>query len=57
MKQIYTAPSAVRIQLVTEGMMAQSLQYSKTETVSDESNVLSNGKSWSSDDWTGVDED
>lgn len=52
MKKFYTAPSAVCIQLVTEGMMAQSLDYSKNETVSDENSVLSNGKSWSSDDWT-----
>ena len=41
MKRTYIAPSAIRIELATEGMMAQSLGWSSSETVTDESNVLS----------------
>ncbi len=57
MKKTYIAPTAVQIDFVTEGMMAQSIGYSSTETVTDENNVLSNSKGWSSDNWSAADED
>lgn len=57
MKKTYIAPTAVQINFVTEGMMAQSIGYSNTETVTNEADVLSNGKGWSSDNWTAADED
>ena len=57
MKKTYIAPTAVQINFVTEGMMAQSIGYSKTETVTNEADVLSNEKGWSSDNWTAADAD
>lgn len=57
MKKTYIAPTAVQINFVTEGMMAQSIGYSNTETVTNEADVLSNGKGWSSDNWSAADED
>lgn len=58
MKKTYSAPSAVAINLIAEGMMAASekIQYSSDETVKDENLILSNGKGWSSDNWS-ADED
>lgn len=59
MKKTYIAPSAVAINLVAEGMMAASttkIGYNSDETVSNETNVLSNDKAWSSDNWS-ADED
>lgn len=58
MKKTYNAPSAVAINLVTEGMMAASnekIKYSD-ESVSNENQILSNGKAWDSDSWS-ADED
>lgn len=58
MKKIYSAPSAVAINLVAEGMMAASnksqIQYSD-ESVNNESKILSNGKGWNSSSWTDED--
>ncbi len=58
MKKIYSAPSAVAINLVAEGMMAASnesqIQYSD-ESVKNESQILSNGKGWNSSSWTDED--
>lgn len=58
MKKIYSAPSAVAINLVAEGMMAASnesqIQYSD-ESVNNESKILSNGKGWDSSSWTDED--
>ena len=58
MKKIYSAPSAVAINLVAEGMMAASnesqIQYSD-ESVKNESKILSNGKGWDSSSWTDED--
>jgi hypothetical protein len=58
MKKIYSAPSAVAINLVAEGMMAASnesqIQYSD-ESVKNESQILSNGKGWDSSSWTDED--
>lgn len=58
MKKIYSAPSAVAINLVAEGMMAVSnesqIQYSD-ESVKNESQILSNGKGWDSSSWTDED--
>lgn len=58
MKNIYSAPSAVAINLVAEGMMAASnesqIQYSD-ESVKNESQILSNGKGWDSSSWTDED--
>ena len=55
MKKTYSAPSAVAINLVAEGMMAASnesqIQYSD-ESVKNESQILSNGKGWDSSSWT-----
>lgn len=60
MKKTYSAPSAMAINLIAEGMMAASnesqIQYSD-ETVKNENLILSNGKGWSSDNWTAADED
>ena len=58
MKKTYSAPSAVAINLVAEGMMAasnKSIQYSD-ESVTNENQILSNGKAWKSDLWS-ADED
>lgn len=58
MKKTYSAPSAVAINLVAEGMMAASnekIKYSD-ESVSNENQILSNGKAWDSDSWL-TDED
>ena len=58
MKKIYSAPSAVAINLVAEGMMAASnesqIQYSD-ESVKNESQILSNGKGWDCSSWTDED--
>ena len=58
MKKIYSAPSAVAINLVAEGMMAASnesqIQYSD-ESVKNEIQILSNGKGWDSSSWTDED--
>lgn len=60
MKKTYSAPSAMAINLIAEGMMAASnesqIQYTSDETVDNESNILSNGKGWSSESWS-TDED
>ena len=58
MKKTYSAPSAVAINLIAEGMMAVSnekIKYSD-ESVSNASQILSNGKAWNSDSWS-ADED
>lgn len=58
MKKTYSAPSAVAINLVAEGMMAASnesqIQYSD-ESVKNESKILSNEKGWNSSSWTDED--
>ena len=60
MKKTYSAPSAMAINLIAEGMMAASnesqIKYTSDETVNNESNILSNGKGWSSESWS-ADED
>lgn len=59
MKKIYSAPSAVAINLVAEGMMAASnesqIKYSSDESVNNESKILSNEKGWNSSSWTDED--
>lgn len=58
MKKTYSAPSAVAINLIAEGMMAVSnekIKYSD-ESVSNENQILSNDKAWNSDSWS-ADED
>lgn len=59
MKKTYSAPSAMAINLIAEGMMAASdkINYNPDETVKNENLILSNGKGWSSDNWTATDED
>ncbi len=59
MKKTYSAPSAVAINLIAEGMMAASdkINYNSDETVKNENLILSNGKGWSSDNWSAADED
>lgn len=59
MKKTYSAPSAMAISLIAEGMMAASdkINYNSDETVKNENLILSNGKGWSSDNWTATDED
>ena len=55
MKKTYSAPSAVAINLIAEGMMAVSnekIKYSSDESVSNENQILSNGKAWNSDSWS-----
>ena len=59
MKKIYSAHSAVAINLVAEGMMAASnesqIKYSSDESVNNESKILSNGKGWDSSSSTDED--
>lgn len=58
MKKTYSAPSAVAINLIAEGMMAVSnekIKYSD-KSVTKENQILSNGKAWNSDSWS-ADED
>ena len=58
MKKTYSAPSAVAINLIAEGMMAVSnekIKYSD-ESVSNENQILSNGKAWDSDSWSADEE-
>jgi hypothetical protein len=59
MKKTYSAPSAVAINLVAEGMMAASnesqIKYSSDESVNNESKILSNEKGWNSSSWTDED--
>ena len=50
-------PSSTLVKLVTEGMMAQSLQIGGDSKVTEESQVLSNEQGWSCDNWTATDED
>lgn len=59
MKKTYSAPSAMAINLIAEGMMAASdkINYNSDETVKNENLILSNEKGWSSDNWTAADED
>lgn len=59
MKKTYSAPSAMAINLIAEGMMAASdkINYNSDETVKNENLILSNGKGWSSDNWSAADED
>lgn len=58
MKKTYSAPSAMAINLIAEGMMAASdkINYNSDETVKNENLILSNGKGWSSESWS-TDED
>ncbi len=53
MKKQYITPSTQAVELLAEGMMAVSLQYGGSTTVSNESDVLSNERAWSSSNWTG----
>lgn len=59
MKKTYSAPTAMAINLIAEGMMAASdkINYNSDETVKNENLILSNGKGWSSDNWSAADED
>jgi|UniRef100_UPI003FEE2231 hypothetical protein len=59
MKKTYIAPTSTAVNLVVEGMMALStdrnMDYSADETVTNEGNVLSNDRAWSSSNWTDED--
>lgn len=57
MKKTYIAPTSTAVNLVVEGMMAlsRSMDYSADETVTNENNVLSNDRAWSSSNWTDED--
>lgn len=59
MKKTYQAPTSAAVNLVVEGMMAlstdRSMDYSADETVTNENNVLSNDRAWSSNYWTDED--
>ena len=59
MKKTYQAPTSAAVNLVVEGMMAlstdRSMDYSADETVTNENNVLSNDRAWSSNSWTDED--
>ena len=57
MRKTYSAPIATIVDLTCEGMMAQSLEIGGSTTVTNENQVLSNGQGWSSDNWTGDDEE
>lgn len=58
MKKTYSAPSAMAINLIAEGMMATSngsqINYNSDESVSNESKILSNEKSWNSQIWSNI---
>ena len=59
MKKTYQTPTSTAVNLVVEGMMAlstdRSMDYSADETVTNENNVLSNDRAWSSNNWTNED--
>lgn len=57
MKKTYSTPSSSAVSLTYEGMMAQSLQIGGDSKVTDESQVLSNGQGWSSDNWSCADDE
>ncbi len=57
MKKQYITPSAQTVELLAQGMMALSMKYEDTTTVTEESKVLSNEKGWDSSNWTATDED
>ncbi len=58
MKKTYSAPSAMAINLIAEGMMATSnesqINYNSDESVNNESKILSNEKSWNSQIWSNI---
>lgn len=57
MKKTYKAPLSSAVRLTWEGMMAQSLQIGGDSKVTEESQVLSNGQGWSSDNWSCTDDE
>ena len=58
MKNIYVAPKAEQINILTEGVVAASLPKSDTEVdTSVPGNQLSQKRGWSADEWTAEDEE
>ncbi len=59
MKKTYDSPKAIALALQTEGMVAASATNVtiQTEEKAGASSSLSEGKVWSSDNWTQADED
>lgn len=58
MKNIYVAPKAEQINILTEGVVAASLPKSDTGVdTSVPGNQLSQKRGWSSDSWTAEDEE
>lgn len=59
MKKTYIAPTAATINLMVEGMMAAStdrnMDYISDETVTKETDVLSNERGWNCSNWTNED--
>ena len=53
MKKTYIAPAATALRMQTTQVLAGSMKYGGTNTINDESGVLSDGLGWNSDDWSG----
>ena len=58
MKNIYVAPKAEQINILTEGVVAASLPVNDTEVNTNTPGAqLSNKRGWSCDNWTAGDEE
>ena len=53
MKKTYIAPAATALRVQTTQVLAGSMNYGGTNTIENESAVLSDGLGWNSDDWAG----
>ena len=58
MKKTYIAPAATALRMqTTQVFLAGSMNYGGTNTIENESAVLSDGLGWNSDDWSGEGEE
>lgn len=57
MKKTYIAPAATALRMQTTQVLAGSMKYGGTNTIENESAVLSDGLGWNSDDWSGEGEE
>ena len=58
MKKTYIAPAATALRMqTTQVFLAGSMNYGGSNTIDNESGVLSEGLGWNSDDWSGEGEE
>ena len=57
MKNIYVAPKAEQINILTEGVVAASLPMNDTTVDTNQGGQLSQKRGWSCDNWTAGDEE